>query len=171
MKRTIYYMLVSLLLCGCEGHFTTWKDLNEDWPESNKANLGSDPYVVEEPYILPSGIQYEVYHRGYGAVPKPTVDPSTGYSSQICVAYSGNLIDGTEFDSSGDSAIWLSLGDCIDGWKEVLGTMPQGSHVKMYIPASMGYGSDGSEDFKGNFVVPPHSTLIFDVELVDVTNY
>ncbi len=167
MKKLIYLFVV-IVLCGCEGHFSTWQGLNETWLENHKSSLGEDSYV-QEVYVLPSGIQYEVYHRGFGPVPKPTVDPNTGLSSLITVTYTGELIDGTVFDSGEEQ--YLYLGDCIDGWKEVLGTMPQGSHVKMYLPASKAYGSDGSEDYKGNFIVPPHSTLIFDVELVDVINY
>jgi FKBP-type peptidyl-prolyl cis-trans isomerase len=48
--------------------------------------------------------------------------------------------------------------------------MPQGSHWKIYIPSHKAYGKTGSKGLYDNFSVPPYSSLIFDIELVDVVN-
>ena len=111
----------------------------------------------------------EKYHIGYGAIPKPSIDPTLNVSSAIKVKYTGWLVDGTCFDYSDKAAFYLS--DVILGWQDVLSKMPQGSYWRVYIPYERAYGATGSKGVGDNFTVPPYSTLIFDIELVDVINY
>ncbi len=157
-----------LLLTGCDERFTTWKEYNEVWLENQKAKLGSDPEVIEV-MMLESGVLVEVYHNGYGAIPKPSVDPVTESSSAVRVRYKGWLVDGTLFDENDDATFALS--GVVKGWQDALSQMRQGSHWRIYIPSHRGYGADGIKDWQDNFNVPPYSVMIFDIDLIDVRNY
>ena len=104
-----------------------------------------------------SGLQYEVIREGTGA--KPT-------ANDIFVAhYRGTLLDGTVVDESykRNEPLEMPVGQVISGWIEGLQLMSVGSHYKFYIPYEMAYGLQGNPP-----VVPGGSTLIFDLELLDV---
>ncbi|WP_321439044.1 FKBP-type peptidyl-prolyl cis-trans isomerase [uncultured Bacteroides sp.] len=106
---------------------------------------------------LPSGLQYEVITEGKGKKAKAT--------DQVKCHYEGTLIDGTLFDSSvkrGEPAVF-GVNQVIPGWVEALQLMPEGSKWRLYIPSDLAYGARGAGE-----MIPPHSTLIFDVELIQV---
>lgn len=106
---------------------------------------------------LPSGLQYEVLKEGDGEIPKAT--------DQVKCHYHGTLIDGTIFDSSiqrGQPAVFPVNG-VIKGWVEALQLMSTGSKWRLFIPSDLAYGSHGAGGAIG-----PHSTLIFDVELLKI---
>ena len=106
---------------------------------------------------LPSGLQYEVLKEGDGEIPKAT--------DQVKCHYHGTLIDGTIFDSSvqrGQPAVFPVNG-VIQGWVEALQLMSTGSKWRLFIPSDLAYGSNGAGGAIG-----PHSTLIFDVELLKI---
>ncbi|MCL1931781.1 MAG: FKBP-type peptidyl-prolyl cis-trans isomerase [Treponema sp.] len=107
--------------------------------------------------VTASGLQYEVIHEGSG--PKPTA------ADRVQVHYEGSLIDGTVFDSSyaRGEPIEFSLGGVIPGWTEGLQLMNTGSTYRLFIPSDLGYGSQGAGG-----QIPPFSTLIFEVELLDI---
>lgn len=105
-----------------------------------------------------SGLQYEVLKEGDGKA-KPTA------TSTVTVIYAGKLMDGTVFDSTeknGGKPAELSLSGVIKGWTEGIQLMSKGAKYRFYLPADLAYGDNGA----GN-IIPPGSTLIFDVELVD----
>ncbi|MGR6979924.1 FKBP-type peptidyl-prolyl cis-trans isomerase [Testudinibacter sp. P27/CKL/0425] len=104
-----------------------------------------------------SGLQYEVLVEGTGAVPSR--------QDQVRVHYTGSLIDGTVFDSSvqrGQPAEFPVSG-VISGWIEALSMMPVGSKWRLTIPHHLAYGERGA-----GASIPPFSTLIFEVELLDI---
>jgi len=106
---------------------------------------------------LESGLQYEILKEGTGEKPKAT--------DQVKCHYHGTLIDGTVFDSSverGEPAVFPVNG-VIPGWVEALQLMPTGSKWKLFIPSEMAYGEKGAGQ-----AIAPHSTLIFDVELLEI---
>ena len=116
---------------------------------ANKKKAG----VVE----LPSGLQYEVMKEGTGA--KPTLN------DRVRVHYHGTLINGTVFESSVERGepIEFGVSGVIPGWTEALLMMPVGSKWKLFIPSSLAYGDNqAGKDIK------PGSTLIFEVELLDI---
>ena len=104
-----------------------------------------------------SGLQYEVITEGTGNLP---VDTDT-----VKVHYKGMLLDGTVFDSSYDrgNPVEFPLNAVIAGWKEGLQLMKAGSKYKLYIPSKIGYGERGVPQ-----VIPANSTLIFEVELLEI---
>ncbi len=106
---------------------------------------------------LPSGLQYEVIVEGTGKKAAAT--------DQVKCHYEGTLIDGTLFDSSvkrGEPAVF-GVNQVIPGWVEALQLMPEGSKWKLYIPSELAYGAQGAGQ-----TIPPHSTLVFEVELLQV---
>ena len=127
----------------------SYKKENLDWLEANKKLKGVK--------TLPSGLQYRVLTEGNG--------PVATDSSEVEVHYEGKLIDGTVFDSSykrGQPATFRP-NQVIKGWTEALTLMPEGSVWELYIPASLGYGEQGS-----GRSIPGNSTLIFKVEALKV---
>jgi FKBP-type peptidyl-prolyl cis-trans isomerase FklB len=104
-----------------------------------------------------TGLQYKVLKPGNGA--KPTAN------NTVTVHYRGTLIDGTEFDSSykRGAPATFPLQGVIQGWQEALQLMPQGSKWMVYIPSNLAYGPRQAGPLIG-----PNSTLIFEVELLEV---
>jgi FKBP-type peptidyl-prolyl cis-trans isomerase len=114
--------------------------------------LKENKNVVE----LPSGLRYEIVKAGDGPAPKPT--------ETVKVHYTGTLIDGSVFDSSvqRNEPAEFPLDGVIPGWTEGLQKISKGGKIKLYVPPSLAYGDDA----RGN--IPPSSTLIFDVEMLDI---
>ncbi|HET6254857.1 MAG TPA: FKBP-type peptidyl-prolyl cis-trans isomerase [Puia sp.] len=108
---------------------------------------------------LPSGLQYQVIRQGAGPKPKLT--------DMVRVHYHGTLIDGRVFDSSVDRGqpIELNVNGVIPGWTEALQLMPVGSKWKLFIPSDLAYG-----DRQAGQIIAPGSTLVFDVELLDIVS-
>ncbi|WP_366105352.1 FKBP-type peptidyl-prolyl cis-trans isomerase [uncultured Algibacter sp.] len=105
-----------------------------------------------------SGLQYIVLKEGTGAKPTTT--------SKVKVHYHGTLIDGTVFDSSVDRGEPTEFGvtQVIKGWTEGLQLMKEGAKYKFFIPGDLAYGSNPRPGGK----IKPNSTLIFDVELLEI---
>ncbi len=104
-----------------------------------------------------SGLQYVVEKEGTGAQPAAT--------DQVTVHYTGRLLSGEVFDSSvkrGQPATF-PLNQVIPGWTEGVQLMKEGAKYKFFIPGDLAYGAQGIPN-----AIPPHSTLIFDVELIKV---
>jgi FKBP-type peptidyl-prolyl cis-trans isomerase len=104
---------------------------------------------------LPNGLQYQILTAGTGAKPAP--------DATVTVNYRGTFLDGTEFDSSAKSGhpAEFHANQVIPGWTEALTNMPVGSKWRLFIPSDLAYGE------RGNRGIPPNSTLIFEVELLD----
>ena len=103
-----------------------------------------------------SGLQYEVVKEGSGNSPKDT--------DTVKVHYTGTLITGEKFDSSRDrnEPAEFPVNGVIPGWTEALKLMKPGAQWKLVIPAKLAYGPQGRPG------IPPNSTLLFDVELLEV---
>jgi FKBP-type peptidyl-prolyl cis-trans isomerase len=119
--------------------------------EAFLATNKNNPGVI----ALPDGLQYQILTAGTGA--KPAADAT------VTVNYRGTFLDGTEFDSSAKSGhpAEFHANQVIPGWTEALTNMPVGSKWRLFIPSELAYGE------RGNRGIPPNSTLIFEVELID----
>ena len=104
-----------------------------------------------------SGLQYKVIKEGKGEIPTK--------ESSVKVNYKGTLIDGTEFDSSykRNAPATFRADQVIKGWTEALTMMPVGSKWELYIPQELAYGSRETDG-----LIKPFSTLIFEVELLEI---
>ncbi len=104
-----------------------------------------------------SGLQYQILQQGTGKSPKLT--------STVKVNYEGRLIDGTVFDSSiaRNHPVEFKLNQVISGWTEGVQTMKEGGKSRFFVPSNLAYGDVGAGDAIG-----PNSTLIFDIELLEV---
>ena len=125
------------------------REAGDKFLEANRKNPGV--------HVTESGLQYVVEKEGEGKQPTAT--------SEVTVHYTGKLLDGTVFDSSinrGEPATF-PLNRVIPGWTEGLQLMKEGGKYTFFIPSDLAYGPNGIPN-----VIPPHSTLIFDVELISV---
>ncbi len=108
-----------------------------------------------------SGLQYAELHPGTGATPK------TG--QRVTVHYTGVLENGVKFDSSVDRdepfTFKLGVGQVIEGWDEGVALMKQGEKCRLIIPSNLAYGPRGIAG-----AIPPNATLIFDVELLKISD-
>ena len=122
----------------------------------NQAGLDYWNEIGEEAVTTSSGLQYKARVIGKGRKPSSR--------STVTVHYRGLLLNGVAFDSSydKDEPVELSLRGVIDGWKEGIPLMPVGSVFVFLIPPELAYED---KDIDG---IPPHSTLIFEVELYSI---
>lgn len=107
--------------------------------------------------VLPSGLQYKVVKEGTGKKPKA--------NDKVKCHYDGRFVNGSKFDSSYDrgTPAVFGLNQVIPGWTEGLQLMSEGSKYELYIPYTLGYGEAGAPG-----AIPPYSTLVFTVELLEV---
>jgi FKBP-type peptidyl-prolyl cis-trans isomerase FkpA len=101
-----------------------------------------------------SGLQYEVLQPGPAGAPRPTD------ADVALVNYEGKLLDGTTFDKS-QQPTPMPVTGVVPGFSEALKLMPKGSRYRFWLRPELGYGE------KGAGPIPPNSTLVFDVELLD----
>ncbi len=110
---------------------------------------------IEE--VTQSGLRMIIHKEGNGEIPLP--------GQTVIVHYTGILENGSQFDSSHDRgrpfSFQLGQGRVIKGWDEALALMSKGEKRTLIIPPEIGYGSSRKSS------IPPNSTLIFEVELVD----
>ena len=131
--------------------------------ESEKSKVEGEKYLTENAkkegvMVTESGLQYEVMSEGEGAKPVAT--------DVVKVHYKGTLLDGTEFDSSysRNEPTTFPLNRVIPGWTEGLQLMTVGSKYKFTIPSDLAYGD------RDLGKIPANSTLIFEVELLEIQN-
>ena len=105
-----------------------------------------------------SGLFYKITKAGEGAQPEK--------GAEVTVHYKGTLVDGTVFDSSYQRKepikFSVGVGQVIPGWDEGILLLNKGAAARFVIPSQLAYGAQGAGG-----VIPPHSTLVFEVELVD----
>jgi FKBP-type peptidyl-prolyl cis-trans isomerase FklB len=116
--------------------------------EANKAKEGVK--------VLPSGLQYKVIKEGTGKTPT--------LLDTVRTHYRGTFVNGIEFDSSykRNEPAQFPVKGVIQGWTEALQLMKEGSKLELYVPANLAYGEQGRPG------IPPNSTLIFEIELLEV---
>jgi FKBP-type peptidyl-prolyl cis-trans isomerase FklB len=106
--------------------------------------------------VTASGLQYEIIETGSGKTP--------GATDTVVTHYAGTFLDGSEFDSSIKRGEPLSfpVNGVIAGWTEALMLMQEGDKWRLFVPSDLAYGPSGVGP------IPPNSTLIFEVQLIQV---
>ncbi len=130
------------------------KDAKEN---SDKGKTFRDSFAKEKGVkTSATGLMYKIDKAGTGEAPKD--------SDTVVVNYKGTLIDGKEFDNSYTRGEPLSfrLDGVIPGWTEGLKNLKKGGKIKLVIPPELAYGKTGVPG------IPANSTLVFDVELLDI---
>ena len=129
---------------------------------AKKNKLEGDKFLAENAKkegvkSTPSGLQYIVITEGEGDTPTST--------DIVKVHSTGTLIDGRVFDSSVSRGVPAQFGvnQVIPGWTEALQMMKVGSKYKLFLPSDIAYGERGAGE-----MIQPNSTLIFEVELLDI---
>jgi len=134
--------------------------------EQNAKNASALANYIKENNLKPtktaSGLQYVITQKGSGA--------NIQNGQTAVMNYTGNLLNGTKFDSNVDPAFNhvkpfefpLGQGRVIKGWDEGVALLNKGSKALLIIPSDLGYGS------RGQGKIPANSVLIFEVELVDI---
>lgn len=131
--------------------------------EIAEANLAAGKAFLAENANKPgvitteSGLQYKVLSSGDGKQPKE--------NDTVTTHYKGTLIDGREFDSSykRDAPASFPVKGVIQGWTEALQLMHVGDKWQLFVPSELAYGAS-----KRSELIEPNSTLIFEIELLDV---
>ena len=139
-----------------------------------KCDYTDDGLVAPKPetdlikkYLDSAGITATLHARGFyyridsGAI---ETGPNPGECTEIDVAYTGTLTNGAVFDQQNSYATQLS--NLIDGWQQGVPLIKKGGRIWLYIPPSLGYGSQAIS--AGNVTIPASSILIFDIHLLDV---
>ncbi|MCL7986976.1 FKBP-type peptidyl-prolyl cis-trans isomerase [Sphingobacterium sp. lm-10] len=148
-EQEVQQIIRQQLMAAQEAKAAVFKEKSNRFFEDNKKN---DGVVVDS-----SGIQYLVLQPGTGE--QPTKE------DEVTVHYIGKLIDGSTFDNSYDRGepITFGLDGVIPGWQIALPLMKKGAKYRFFIPYDLAYGERGSG------AIPPFSTLIFDIELLNIT--
>lgn len=152
-------MLLALAAIACKDKpATTEAPATATTPAPAAAPAKHEPYVIKDSsqlIDLGEGLKLYFVEKGTGATPKPT--------GNVFINYHGYLRNGTVFDSSFDrnQPADFGLSGLIQGWQRGLAKVPTGSKVVLIVPPALGYGPAG----QGN--IPPNSTLIFDIDLIN----
>lgn len=156
MKHYTYIIVIALsclLFSSCknETEWFDWRAQNEAWLVMN----GQQEGVI----TTPTGLQYRVIREGIG-----TAKPDE--LKTVVVNYTGSLINGNQFDSGTDAHLGVST--VVRGFAEGLCKMRKSGHYILYVPANLGYKDKEQSSIGAKAHIPPYSTLIFDVTLVDI---
>jgi len=157
-KISVLALLFAVLFSGCsksgDDDKCTYDECGIKAPDSEiaavQAHITSKGIIAEKHC---SGVFYTLENPGTGNNPTPC--------SNIAIKYKGYLTNGTVFDQA-TSPVGFSLSRLINGWRSVLPLVKAGGRVVLYIPPSLGYGSQASGQ------IPANSIIIFEIDLIEV---
>jgi FKBP-type peptidyl-prolyl cis-trans isomerase FkpA len=148
-------LLIIVLITGftaCkEDEYMDWKIRNEKWMDQLKIDHEKDTTF----HITSSGLCYQVLYQGWSYERRPDAN------SYVYATYTGKLIDGSTFESGTDAYLG-QVSSFVPGFQEGIKKMNTGGSYIFYIPSPIGYDTVST-----NSQIPPYSTLIFTVDLVD----
>ncbi len=163
MKYAVVLLILGLLW-GCGGQKAESEQqapattTEKSQPAPEPKTTGPHKFADDEYEVTPSGLQYVIFEKTNGAKPQP--------GDVVVVHYTGWLTDGTKFDSSYDRnepfSFVLGARQVIPGWDEGIALLRKGEKAQLVIPPDLAYGN------RAIGPIPPNSTLIFEVELVDI---
>ena len=153
IRKLLVPVVVAAVMAGCS-----------QATEQKAAEQGGDTAAIstDAKVTTPSGLKYTILKEA------PAGAAVAKAGDNVKMLYTGYLTNGTEFDSTakhGNEPFGFKLGSgqVIKGWDEGVAGMKVGEKRKLVIPPDLGYGAQGAGG-----VIPPNSTLIFDVELVGI---
>ncbi len=156
-------VLLFIFLWGCgEKQSDTAQETAAPPPQNQPApkpkTNGPHQFSADAYEVSPSGLQYVIFEKTDGPKPQP--------GDVVVVHYTGWLTDGTKFDSSYDRnepfSFVLGARQVIPGWDEGIALLRKGEKAQLVIPPDLAYGN------RAIGPIPPNSTLIFEVELLDI---
>lgn len=149
MKKLLFIVPLLLALTACK-----------TYSEEDKA--GFDQRI--EKFVAKSGIPYERSESGlYYFIEEEGEGEYIKFTDEVSFTYVGKLLSGEVFDSKHKrTALTFEVSKLIEGWKEAFAYLKKGGKAKLIIPPTLGYGDHDLPD------IPPHSILVYDVEIVDV---
>jgi FKBP-type peptidyl-prolyl cis-trans isomerase len=151
---TVFIFALTIFSSSCkEDEYADWKIKNEQWLLNYQQAHKNDNNF----FTTSSGLSYRVIHQGGQFTRRPTK------SSTVIVTFKGTLIDVSSFGSGTKDTLYL--GGTVKGWQEGITKMNSGGTYRFYIPSSLGYNSSTS-----NAGIPPYSTLIYEVDLINSQN-
>jgi len=156
MQKRLWILLFPIL------SLTACLKSNEDKCDNPVVNVKAPDAEIAtlQEYITTAGITATKDPRGffYNITAAGTGDKPNACSN-AAVAYTGKLTNGTTFDSS--NGVAFNLGGLILGWQEGIPLIAKGGSITLYLPPSLGYGS------QGNGSIPANSILVFTINLLD----
>lgn len=153
LLATIIFSIIGITSCVEDDIKASSEDNLKKGQEYLEANAKREGVIT-----TPTGLQYEVL------VPGREDGKTPNYTNSVRCHYKGTFIDGTIFDTTYKSGnpIVFPLSGVIPGWTEGLQYMKEGAKYRFVIPYQLAYGPNGYA------TIPPYSTLIFEVELIEV---
>lgn len=149
MKKILSLLAILLALTACKTY-------------SEKDIAGFDSKIQK--YVAKSGIPYKRSEsRLYYYIEKEGEGEYIKYTDEVSFVYEGKLLNGDLFDASHKrKPFTMEVSKLIEGWKEAFAYLKNGGKAKLIIPPTLGYGDHDLKD------IPPHSILLFDLEITDV---
>jgi FKBP-type peptidyl-prolyl cis-trans isomerase len=167
MNRPVTLGIILILVVGIVSFLILKQQKSSDLNET--ANQGTISQVTPTPAVQQSASGSAAMNTDQLKIEDTQV--GTGKEAKsgdtVVMNYRGTLLNGTEFDSSFKRnqpfTTQIGVGQVIKGWDEGVPGMKVGGKRKLTIPADMAYGARGVPG-----VIPPNSTLVFEVELLDL---
>jgi FKBP-type peptidyl-prolyl cis-trans isomerase FkpA len=144
------FAIITLFLVGCK-----------TYSEEDKSKF--DQKI--EKFIAKSDIKYERSESGlYYYIENVGDGEFIKFNDEVSFTYTGKLLSGKTFDGLHKrTPVRFEVSKLIEGWKEAFMYLKKGGKVKLIIPPTLGYGDHDLPDY-----IPPHSILVFDIEIIDV---
>jgi len=165
-KIAAVLVIASFLTAGCIKNKNTACGFTDSNLIAPTAEVDSLQALLQDSSITASpnaaGFYYSIQQQGPGTA-------IVNLCSNVAVSYKAMLFNGTIFDSTATGQLAsFQLGQVIAGWQKGLPLINKGGDITLYIPPTLGYGSNSVTDRNGNVVIPGNSYLIFHIHLADV---
>ena len=163
----LFYLLLIPLFAGIfqscndkkEESYAEWRKENEAYIERIKSNTEYE--ATTKPEGGPGAVYYKVLRSH-----ETGNEISPIYTSKVKVHYKGSLINGAVFDDASNRTVELSVNGVVKGFAVALQNMRVGDKWEVHIPWELGYGYSGSGSS-----IPPYSALIFEIDLLEISQY
>jgi FKBP-type peptidyl-prolyl cis-trans isomerase len=156
MKKIFPFLIIALiyLLTSCKtDNYQDWKIMNDAYFASKDTVhyviTGEDSASIFHFETTPSGLKYVILEEGYQSAINP--------NSYVVLNYTGRFLDYSVFDARSGSDMLLS--QAVEGFREGVRLIQYGGHILLQIPYQLGYGTEK------NGLIPPYSTLYFDIRV------